>query len=632
MVDSHDVFEDGSSKKTGVLYSEFGEILKADVTLSLSSTTLYYGNSVVGVGISGLGSRINWTPIISGTALVNGKANEPLNVGKNQEVTILFTPLDTENYNTVEQVFYLDVLPITLTLEGAITISNKQYDGKIAIPDTLVQLPNIQGVLDTDNVTLSCASATTKTKTAGAQSANVILRLTGDDAQNYTLTDTIFTADIYIEPISLTASAPEFSTTTKTYDGTTATPELTKEPTLCGVVETDDVSLVYTCAYDSATVGNRTITVSYSTVGLDVSNYLPPEDYVIDGMIEAAAIPDISPEEEEEEETPEEIPDTSTEEEEEEIPDTSTEEEGEEIPEENPDTSTEEEEEEEIPEEIPDTSTEEEEEETPDLPTEEEEEEPIVALADSLVVDNVNVSYIDNCTKIEGAVSFNIVKGELVSYTTYSSGATVDFYDLEVADGEGSISFETSEKSGEGTIFLLGENEEIVAVDFAWESEVESDVLGVKFGNVLFVNNASIRYVSYQWLYENEEIEGATSQYYKVPDNQNGAYSVVIKTAEGNEIKTCQYNYSASENKNLATVNIYPNPVKENQAVHVVIGDCDSEKTLSEGKIAVYNGLGQRVVEMTGLEEDNRFSLSKGMHVVEVLVGEVRKAVIVEVK
>jgi hypothetical protein len=79
--------------------------------------------------------------------------------------------------------------------------------------------------------------------------------------------------------IPLTISDPTL-TTSKNYDGNTSAKVTAGVPT--GVREGDDVSVIATANYDTATVGtNKIITVIYTLTGTDAYKYFPPVDYVV---------------------------------------------------------------------------------------------------------------------------------------------------------------------------------------------------------------------------------------------------------------------------------------------------------------------------------------------------------------
>ena len=86
-----------------------------------------------------------------------------------------------------------------------------------------------------------------------------------------------------------------------------------------------------------------------------------------------------------------------------------------------------------------------------------------------------------------------------------------------------------------------------------------------KWNDFLFVDNSDSIYTSFQWYYQQTPIEGATQQYYRVPDpaNQTGEFYVLLN----GDIETCTTTladatrsatiYPAEKNKNLVAKRTY---------------------------------------------------------------------------
>ena len=86
-----------------------------------------------------------------------------------------------------------------------------------------------------------------------------------------------------------------------------------------------------------------------------------------------------------------------------------------------------------------------------------------------------------------------------------------------------------------------------------------------KWNDFLFVDNSDSIYTSFQWYYQQKPIEGATQQYYRVPDpaNQTGEFYVLLN----GDIETCTTTlanatrsatiYPAEKNKNLVAKRTY---------------------------------------------------------------------------
>ena len=92
------------------------------------------------------------------------------------------------------------------------------------------------------------------------------------------------------------------------------------------------------------------------------------------------------------------------------------------------------------------------------------------------------------------------------------------------------------------------------------------DLIYRKWTDFLFVDNSDSLYTSFQWYYEQTPIEGATEQYYRVPNpqTQTGEFHVVLNGS----IETCPATlsgatpsatlYPAETNKNLVSKRTYP--------------------------------------------------------------------------
>lgn len=70
-----------------------------------------------------------------------------------------------------------------------------------------------------------------------------------------------------------------------------------------------------------------------------------------------------------------------------------------------------------------------------------------------------------------------------------------------------------------------------------------------KENEVVFVDNSGkhndrgLTFVAYQWYRNDEKIEGATGQFYYEYNGLNGVYQVVMTDADGNEYRSCAYEY-----------------------------------------------------------------------------------------
>ena len=91
---------------------------------------------------------------------------------------------------------------------------------------------------------------------------------------------------------------------------------------------------------------------------------------------------------------------------------------------------------------------------------------------------------------------------------------------------------------------------------------------------ILFVSNKNeagnlIGYVAYQWYRNDEKIENAISQYYKMEQGEKGIYFVRAYYDDENYDESCPEYLGVSDG--LKSVDVYPNPVQTNNNLHVDI-------------------------------------------------------------
>ncbi len=180
---------------------------------------------------------------------------------------------DASNY--VLSVTEADVTGTIIPKEVSLTITgtaSKTYDGTTAADADGLSI-SVEGVIDGDDVTVS---ANFEYASAGAGSSVDVyatdIELSGADASNYELPDTVPSATGEILPKTVTPSLS--GTATKDYDGTTDVKGLSVR--LSGVVTGDDVFVSASYQYDSADAGSDIgISVTDITLtGADASNYV----------------------------------------------------------------------------------------------------------------------------------------------------------------------------------------------------------------------------------------------------------------------------------------------------------------------------------------------------------------------
>ncbi|WBX84472.1 YDG domain-containing protein [Sphingosinicella microcystinivorans] len=171
-----------------------------------------------------------------------------------------------------------------LTLTG-VTATDKNYDG-----DTDADLSGgtLVGLVGSEDVGFSAGTGSFASKNIGTWTITASgYTLTGDDADNYTLTQpTVADATITAKALTLTG----VTATDKDYDGDTDAD--LSGGTLVGLVGSEDVSFsAGTGSFASKNIGTWTITASgYALTGDDAGNYMLTQPSVADATITAKAL------------------------------------------------------------------------------------------------------------------------------------------------------------------------------------------------------------------------------------------------------------------------------------------------------------------------------------------------------
>ena len=154
-----------------------------------------------------------------------------------------------------------------------VTVSNKVYDGTTAATGLVC---TVTGVIGTDDVTCDISGATATfadANVANGITVNVTgLAITGDDADNYTITSADASTSANITAATVTG---HFTAANKVYDGDASASILTR--TLDDVIGLDDVSLSGgSASFSDKTVANgKTVTgTGFSLAGDDAGNYV----------------------------------------------------------------------------------------------------------------------------------------------------------------------------------------------------------------------------------------------------------------------------------------------------------------------------------------------------------------------
>jgi len=101
---------------------------------------------------------------------------------------------------------------------------------------------------------------------------------------------------------------------------------------------------------------------------------------------------------------------------------------------------------------------------------------------------------------------------------------------------------------------------------------------------------------SYTWLLNGEVLEGANSQSIEI--DETGTYSLEITTETGCVISTSEIEVEALKTIHadlITSLNVYPNPAKNQVFVDLVINDTKSQNL----ELEVYNNIGQKVLNKT---------------------------------
>ncbi|NIB42926.1 filamentous hemagglutinin N-terminal domain-containing protein [Pseudomaricurvus alkylphenolicus] len=246
----------------------FADITPATLSLSsvLANDKVYDGDADATLTLGSLQG------VLAGDAVTASGAGsfDDKNVGTNKAVTtnLLLSGTDAGNYQLDESspLLSADITAASLSV-ALVNAMDKEYDGDVAAE---VDIVGFSGVLSGDDVDV-VADASFSSASAGlnkAVSAN--LSLSGADAGNYQLNQTVFgdTADITARSISLDS----ISAADKTYDGTTDAQVTAGD--LSGIVAGDAVTAELTGNFDTKQVGvNKTVSATATLTGADSGNY-----------------------------------------------------------------------------------------------------------------------------------------------------------------------------------------------------------------------------------------------------------------------------------------------------------------------------------------------------------------------
>lgn len=502
--------------------------------------SLVYGHHVVGV-LPSDDVRIDTDPIISGTTYIDGRASAvSLPVGENMPLRVRFVPVDTLNYQVVDTTILVSVRPLQLSLAGETSLGGRrEYDGTDDALALVSSTPSVAGSIGGDDVALAVASARMDSKSVGERTVTVRYALTGEDAGNYTLADkdmqAVASTTVYAK--ALTITPPQFSSTTKEHDGTTAAPPTAAAPALVGAVEGDDVTLSWTAEYDSPDVGDRLIVISYDLGGADAGNYTAPTRHTESGSI-VAKEPEPTP-------TPEPEPEPTP------------------TPEPEPEPSPE-----------------------PEYQTLEA---TATVATESLCADEALTVSVEVSSGI--ATTWSITFDNMGQKAGYRDVAPTV---IPPAEGDAfTIVLPTPPTEFFGTIeamlTLSDERSASLPLALRFARRPDASHLHVKFGNSIVMDNVSGNVASYQWTADGMAIPGATRQFYHANPLPAAEYAVEVSLTDGTRLTSCPL--TAGDAAPAGALSAFPNPVRRGGTVTIRTGGEDRGDLIVE----VYNPAGEMV-------------------------------------
>lgn len=122
--------------------------------------------------------------------------------------------------------------------------------------------------------------------------------------------------------------------------------------------------------------------------------------------------------------------------------------------------------------------------------------------------------------------------------------------------------------------------------------------------DVLFFDNKSNHFTTWQWYKNGKSVSGATRQYYSENQPLNGIYYVIATDTNGNQIKSCPIEtIGSSFTKKLK---IYPNPARP---LNQFTLECDfSESQLNGAQITIFDITGKLVQTISNVKAQNQIT------------------------
>jgi trimeric autotransporter adhesin len=255
-------------------------ITAASLTISgVTASDKIYDRSVAatlnkaGAALSGIVTGDAVTLVTTGATGVFADKN----AGTGKTVTasgFTISGTDAGNYALIQPILTARINPASVTVSG-ITANNKVYDASIvAVLNS--SGASLSGVLSGDNATLtvSGATGTFADKNVGTAKSVTItgLSLSGTDAGNYTIQQTLTSASITSKELTVGGS---FSVNNKVYDGTVNAIITINHLTLINIAGNDNVTLAAVAVFEDNNIGiDKTVRLTGSSLtGIDAANY-----------------------------------------------------------------------------------------------------------------------------------------------------------------------------------------------------------------------------------------------------------------------------------------------------------------------------------------------------------------------
>ena len=143
--------------------------------------------------------------------------------------------------------------------------------------------------------------------------------------------------------------------------------------------------------------------------------------------------------------------------------------------------------------------------------------------------------------------------------------------------------------------------------------------LKTKWDDVVYLPNPNNKFVKYQWYKDDEEINGATKQFYNELGGLNGVYYAVAQDADGNEFTTCPLSKVQKIDDTTPKVIVYPNPAIAGEQITLQLENMDISQNVS---LMVFTSSGSFVKEIKNAQLTNYLTLSKGGYVGYALYGD----------